>query len=81
MKMEGADARAEENLFCLAVLVAALPVTSGQDRFWGQEYASTTGRVWHYSMSKTNKKKHLLNWVILAKDIEVCVKLLSEVYS
>lgn len=80
--MEGADARAEENLFCLAVLVAALPVPSGQDRFWEQEYASTTGRVWHYSMSKTNKKKkHLLNWVTLAKDIEVCVKLLSEVYS
>lgn len=57
MKMEGADARADENLFCLAVLVAALPVPSGQDRFWEQEYASTTGRVWHYSMSKTNKKK------------------------
>lgn len=80
--MAGADARAEENLFCLAVLVAALPLPSVQDRFWVQEYASTTGKVWHYNMSKKNQKKQtFLNWVTLAKDIEVCVKLLSEVCS
>lgn len=75
-KKAGANAGAKEDL-CLAVLVAAVPLSSLQDSCWGREYTCTTDSVLHYS----KPEKAILNWIALVKDIKVCVKLLSEVCS
>lgn len=68
---------AKEDLLCLAVLVAAIPLFPVQDSYCGQVYTCTTNNILHYS----KPEKAILNWVVLVKGEKICVKLLNKVCS